>query len=176
MAPLLGPSLGPIFGGVMTSVWNWRAIFWFLALVSGSSLLAFLLFFQDTFRPERSLTYQHVLKQRMNSADRAWLAKTAEGTTFASDVEKAGTNASARDQPKALTIPPIKLSITDVNPIRPLWKTLKRFNNIIILFASGRIPFKDIRANTNSVWLHRSAVCPQLFFGVRYGKDAVYIL
>ncbi|KAF8805757.1 MFS general substrate transporter [Phlegmacium glaucopus] len=64
MAPLLGPALGPIFGGVLTSTFNWRATFWFLSILSGSSLLIFILFFHDTFRRQRSLTYQNVLKQR----------------------------------------------------------------------------------------------------------------
>ena len=62
-APLLGPSLGPILGGVLTQAFSWRATFWFLAIFVG---ICFLLFipFKDTFRRERSLTYQAALKRR----------------------------------------------------------------------------------------------------------------
>lgn len=67
-APLLGPAAGPIFGGVLTSAYNWRAIFWFLSIVSGVSLLSFVLFFRDTFRRERSLNYQNVIKRRRRAA------------------------------------------------------------------------------------------------------------
>ncbi|TCD62101.1 hypothetical protein EIP91_007476 [Steccherinum ochraceum] len=56
-APLLGPSLGPIIGGVLTQAFDWRATFWFLTIFTGICLFSFLLF-KDTFRRERSLTYQ----------------------------------------------------------------------------------------------------------------------
>ena len=29
-APLLGPSMGPLLGGILTQLFNWRATFWFL--------------------------------------------------------------------------------------------------------------------------------------------------
>ncbi|KAF8799400.1 MFS general substrate transporter [Phlegmacium glaucopus] len=75
MAPLLGPALGPIFGGVLTSTFNWRATFWFLSILSGSSLLLFILFFHDTFRRQRSLTYQSVLKQRRRAGGITFLMR-----------------------------------------------------------------------------------------------------
>lgn len=59
-APLLGLSMGPLLGGVLTQLFNWRATFWFLAIFGGLSLLSFVLF-KDTFRRERSLTYQAAL-------------------------------------------------------------------------------------------------------------------
>ncbi|TFK81687.1 MFS general substrate transporter [Polyporus arcularius HHB13444] len=79
-APLLGPSLGPLLGGVLTQAFNWRATFWFLAIFVG---LCFLLFipFKDTFRRERSLTYQAAEKRR-----RAHLSATASETSSISQI------------------------------------------------------------------------------------------
>ncbi|KAH8082849.1 MFS general substrate transporter [Cristinia sonorae] len=61
-APLLGPALGPIIGGVLTHAFTWRATFWFLVIFTGTCIFPFLLF-KDTFRRERSLTYQRIAKQ-----------------------------------------------------------------------------------------------------------------
>ena len=56
-APLLGPAIGPMIGGLLTEAFNWRATFWFLAIFTGICFVAFV-FFQDTFRRERSSAYQ----------------------------------------------------------------------------------------------------------------------
>ncbi len=64
-APLLGPSLGPILGGALTTGFSRRACFWFMAIFSGASFLTFLLFLKDTWRKERSLTYQNILRARL---------------------------------------------------------------------------------------------------------------
>lgn len=69
IAPLVGPAAGFIFGGALTMAFNWRAISWFLVILSSLCLISFVLFFQDTFRRERSLTYQNVIKQRRKAAD-----------------------------------------------------------------------------------------------------------
>ncbi|CAA7266027.1 unnamed protein product [Cyclocybe aegerita] len=122
IAPLLGPAIGPIFGGVLTSAWNWRAIFWFLAIVSGSILLAFVLFFHDTFRFERSLTYQSLLSQR--------LRQHARSSPMRNGLEK------TEETPPELN-KTVKLSIMDVNPFKPAIKVLQRKNNNVILFTSG---------------------------------------
>ncbi|KNZ78494.1 hypothetical protein J132_00674 [Termitomyces sp. J132] len=65
IAPLLGPSIGPILGGGLTTGLGWRAIFWFLSIVGSSICFSFAVLFHDTFRKERSLTYQNVLKKRL---------------------------------------------------------------------------------------------------------------
>ena len=62
-APLLGPSLGPILGGALTQAFSRRATFWFLAIFVGICFLSFIPF-RDTFRRERSLTYQTALRRR----------------------------------------------------------------------------------------------------------------
>lgn len=62
-APLLGPSIGPIMGGVLTQTLGWRAIFWFLAIWGGIMLAVSIFLFKDTFRRERSSIYQAVLRR-----------------------------------------------------------------------------------------------------------------
>lgn len=56
-APLLGPAIGPMIGGLLTEAFDWRATFWFLAIFTGLCFISFL-FFQDTFRRERSSAFQ----------------------------------------------------------------------------------------------------------------------
>ncbi|KAF9050297.1 vacuolar DHA amino acid exporter [Panaeolus papilionaceus] len=107
-APLLGPALGPIIGGALTSAWNWRAIFWFLAIVSGTITILFFLFFQDTFRRERSIIYQSMLKKRLG-----------------------------RGIDQDISMDSLKVSLMDVNPVAPFGQVLRRFNNVVVLFASG---------------------------------------
>ena len=112
---ILAQALGSIFGGVLTSAFNWRAIFWFLSIISGLSLLSFILFFRDTFRRERSLNYQTVIRQRRKAAALSSLNKQIE------------------------TFPAVNLdlSLVDVNPLKPLGQVLRRRNNVMVLTASG---------------------------------------
>lgn len=164
IAPLLGPSLGPIFGGVLTTGFDWRAPFWFLAIFAGMSFLAFLLFFKDTFRRERSLTYQNVLRRRLREqaleqskgasdvtvSDTTARPESAQGSVGeqsknseqSSDPEKKDLEAQdAAVSDTASERPPveeIKLSLMDVNPLKPLWFIIRRRNNIAILFPSGK--------------------------------------
>ena len=44
------------------------------------------------------------------------------------------------------TIPPVQLSLRDVNPVKPLGLVLRRQNNIIILFGSGKPPGTKARS------------------------------
>jgi hypothetical protein len=110
----------------LTSAFNWRAIFWFLSIVSGLSLLSFVLFFRDTFRRERSLTYQNVIKQRRNVA------------------------ALNDKQPETSLAVNLDLSLIDVNLLKPLGQVLRRKNNVIILIASGNsfVPIVHVNALT----------------------------
>lgn len=146
IAPLLGPALGPIFGGALTTGFDWRAIFWFMTAVSGLNLLSFLLFFKDTFRKERSLTYQSVLRKRTSAAATSSSPCSEEST---SSSEKAGScdhTKAPKDLGKATVpqipstvsqTPEIKLTLLDVSPIRPLGLVMRRRNNLVTLFASG---------------------------------------
>lgn len=162
-APLLGLSMGPLLGGVLTQLFNWRATFWFLAIFGGLSLLSFVLF-KDTFRRERSLTYQaallrmHDANQKMperhsnigNSPELSQKAtvvdlqdlpiqkddkSTQEVTATEADVEgRDGSGSSARPQ----VYQDVNLSLRGVNPFTPLVMILRRRNNLAILAASGK--------------------------------------
>lgn len=60
--PLLGPSVGPLLGGVLTNAGGWRAPFYLMTGYTASTvILSF--FFRDTFRPERSAAWQAAAKR-----------------------------------------------------------------------------------------------------------------
>ena len=153
----------------MTQGFSWRATFYFLAVFTGLCVVAFI-FFKDTFRRERSLTYQQVL-QRVK-AERAaarrsetsslshvtgverepskWLRKTEKVSTKSDakvtfqDVEAQGTPVHDDDT----DVKEIKLSLKDVNPLRPIVAVLSRLNNFVILFASGTFKFRLMLPDT----------------------------
>ncbi|KAG2127146.1 MFS general substrate transporter [Suillus bovinus] len=144
-APLLGPSLGPIIGGALTQGLGWRAVFWFLVILGGIIFLAFLFLFKDTFRNERSMTYQNVLKRRLQEQPSSGakndlriisekeLQVNVEGQTSSNDIEAQPTVIPAS------AIRNARLSIADVNPFPPYLSIISRKNNIAILIASGLI-------------------------------------
>ncbi|PPQ68752.1 hypothetical protein CVT25_012846 [Psilocybe cyanescens] len=149
VAPLLGPALGPIFGGILTTVWGWRSIFWFLAILCGTCLITFVFFFRDTFRSERSLTYQNVLKQRLYAAA---MNPNVPKVTSASTVGKGCLQANKSDinidiektiikteenAQGVIEVPKISLTLRDVNPFKPMYLVLRRPNNVLILLTSG---------------------------------------
>ena len=47
---LAGPAFGPLIGGVLTQFLGWRAIFWFLVIFAGVTVIVFALFFPETCR------------------------------------------------------------------------------------------------------------------------------
>jgi MFS family permease len=158
-APLIGPALGPILGGALTQAFNWRATFWFLSILIGIILVVFV-FFKDTFRRERSLTYQRVLQRAR--AQQAAVPNTETSTltqvtavnkeiSHRKDIEhNEGVSPKGKNDLEAATIDipnevsQIKLSLTDINPIPPMWNVLRRLNNLAILSCSGKHCFPAI--------------------------------
>lgn len=161
-APLLGPSMGPLLGGILTQLFNWRATFWFLAIFGGMSLASFMLF-RDTFRRERSLTYQAALRRterrRDNEANSRSLSHTTTlevqdhqdchndkieqgADTTEKDFEAQTTSKCTAAETQISSAVPrdmqdINISLKEVNPITPLIMILRRRNNLAILIASG---------------------------------------
>ncbi|KAF8890526.1 major facilitator superfamily domain-containing protein [Gymnopilus junonius] len=133
-APLIGPSLGPLIGGALTSFFSWRATFYFLAIFGGVSFIGFL-FFKDTFRPQRSSVYQAALRDVLESSKNLAAVPSYEDRRhlLASTTEEAGSE----NQP--LLKQDVKLKLSDMHLIRPIVQVSKRLNNICILIASGLI-------------------------------------
>ncbi|KAI0061746.1 MFS general substrate transporter [Artomyces pyxidatus] len=146
-APLLGPALGPIIGGVLTQVLSWRATFWFLVIFMSMCLALFALFFKDTFRRERSLTYQTVLhhhqaRAALEASKRSSTSTIVEalGEVKDGDVKSEKEDLeSANPGPRPHPIKEVRLKLTDVNPFPPLLLVLRRWNNLATLTASGFI-------------------------------------
>lgn len=142
----------------MTQGFNWRASFYFLAVFTGLCIIAFA-FFKDTFRRDRSLTYQLALtrlKQERAAAARSETSSLSHVTVvernpdkWLSKPEKAlvkgGPKVTFQDveaQTAALhdddtDVKEIKLSLKDLNPVKPIIAVLRRLNNLVILVASG---------------------------------------
>lgn len=149
-APLLGPALGPILGGCLSQAFGWRAIFYFLGACGGIILGAFIFLFKDTFRIERSLTYQAALHRRRNAAGN--LKSATDSTVVESKAEKEEKQTSSKKtSPEPSSVEDgtavikdeserndIQLSFSDINPFIPFWKILQRKNNIAILLANGK--------------------------------------
>lgn len=148
-APLLGPALGPILGGCLSQVFGWPASFYFLVACGGVILGAFIFLFKDTFRFERSLTYQAALRRRTISArnfksatDSTIARSKAETEKQASDKKVSSQPSSVEDGIAVIKVAPglsdVRLSFSDINPFLPLWKIMQRKNNVAILLANGR--------------------------------------
>ncbi|KAG1815121.1 MFS general substrate transporter [Suillus subaureus] len=140
-APLLGPSLGPIFGGALTQALSWRAVFWFLVVWGGMIFLAFIFLFKDTFRKERSATYQNALNSRLQKQQSS---KAKDESRIISKSEVSGENqTTSKDIEAQQTILPapaikdVKLSMADVNPFPAYFSIVSRKNNLFILIVSG---------------------------------------
>lgn len=155
MSLTLATGLGPIFGGVLTQLFHWNGVFWFLAIFSGISVVAFAFGFKDTFRRERSTTYQNVLRHHEKQSEKrraALLMSEASSQTVVeggaqaekwkkgrkpegvTDVERAEDDDTRSD---VLTLEEVKLKMKDVNPLKPMWKVMKRRNNVACLIGSG---------------------------------------
>ncbi|KIL57351.1 hypothetical protein M378DRAFT_171859 [Amanita muscaria Koide BX008] len=145
MAPLLGPAIGPILGGALTTAFHWRAIFWFLAIYAGLCCLSFI-FFRDTYRKERSLVYQHALKSRLKHLQKAdnieRTRKSSATSSVTAGVTKSPGEMTIVDEEKGIDVAKpdysqVKVSLKDVSPFEHVWHCLRRINNLATLSATG---------------------------------------
>ncbi|KAJ3491131.1 hypothetical protein NLI96_g912 [Meripilus lineatus] len=161
-APLLGPALGPILGGALAQSFGWRSLFWFLAIFTSLCFFAFVCF-KDTFRRERSLVYQTTLtrirRQREEMTELAREKSEAPSRTLSRDVmnqinkdsrnfdEKRPPNeiqvtmmdleSQRHSIPNDITVQDLKLSLKDIDLIKPIVIILSGYNNVAILLASA---------------------------------------
>lgn len=150
-APLLGPSIGPIIGGVLTQLFSWRATFYFLAIFGGVSLLAFIVF-RDTFRRERSLSYQAALQQagQANSSDTQ--NRACETVVAGKDLEKENANETRQaENPNAvrMDVAAVKIGLRHMQIVKPMVSIFRRPNNFLVLCASGIFPSPHIFLDIN---------------------------
>ena len=139
-APLLGPAIGPLIGGVVTQLVSWRATFLFLVIFAGLSLLSFVCF-RDTFRRQRSLAYQSALRGATRERDERLRAKEKALRLEEGDDRSVDITAVDLEGRPELAVPPtladVRLSLLDINPLRPIGSVLSRRNNLAVLFPSG---------------------------------------
>lgn len=131
-APLLGPSLGPVLGGILTQYLSWRSTFWFLVIWTGITVVAFVYPFRETFRKERSTTYQAALAKRK-------ARDTQRATLPTSKPEPDLTRSNSKAESTTEELKEIKLTAADLNPLPPVKAVLSRWNNILVLLVSGLI-------------------------------------
>ncbi|KAG1876328.1 vacuolar DHA amino acid exporter [Suillus subluteus] len=147
-APLIGPALGPIFGGSLSQAFNWRASFYFLLICGVVTFLSFLILFKDTYRRERSLTYRFALqrldasKEPVQSPNESIIARK-DSSIPVEDIEKQLQPLHVPDAtPAPISMPGLddfRLSIKDINPFPPYFRILSRKNNFVILTANGLV-------------------------------------
>jgi len=112
-------------------VFSWRAAFYFLAIFGGVSLFAFILF-KDTFRRERSLSYQTAVKQAIRKANKN---KSLEHNGNAEKREVPTGDIEAQNP----NFEEIRIGLRQMHMFRPMFLVLRRVNNLCILVASGLI-------------------------------------
>ncbi|KAG6377212.1 major facilitator superfamily domain-containing protein [Boletus reticuloceps] len=134
-APLLGPALGPIIGASLSEAFGWAAGFYFLGASGGVLLGAFIFLFKDTFRIERSLTYQAALRRRTITT-RDFKPKTdftiAEGNTGTEEKQTSGKKGSP--QPGSIEDGTVVIKVeSGLNDV------VRERHNLAILLANGLV-------------------------------------
>lgn len=153
---------------MLTRAWSWRGTFYILAALGGTLFVSFLLF-KDTFRRERSLSYQAAvarLRARLEAKEKAALSNdnsrkvsleanapvpvhTLENDEQGVDCVQEPQEPSNREKRAPESTPTgqagmkdIKLSLKDVNPFPQLLEVFMRKNNTVILFPSCNSSFR----------------------------------
>jgi len=111
---------------------------------------AFLVLFKDTFRRERSATYQMAIQRAKTAAlKRRNEQHEMKVAAMRDDRSKEESAAPSGSVTPMITAEDVKLTLADVNPFPPLLLVLKRKNNISILLPSGSSSVGDRGANAH---------------------------
>lgn len=162
-----------VIGGVLTSSFSWRATFWFLVIFAGVSLLSIGFLLHDTFRKERSAAYVFALQRakRDQSLKHKDTQKQTQEQERKSDGQTRHEEKNTMDDEDTdvkedavnettVSKDDVKLTLADVNIIRPTWYVLRRRSNLVILCASGPSPLPSPLLNLKplSITLPRSLI------------------
>jgi hypothetical protein len=140
-------SFDKVFGGILTSAFNWRATFWFLVIFACIALVSFVFLLKDTWRPERSLAYQNAvqrieeakMKEKLNQTSielkniHERPRKKGEGKHKPQKNDDINGVESQAEKKKHVV-----LSIKDLNVLGASYQVIKRKNNLLTLTASGK--------------------------------------
>lgn len=130
--PLLGPALGPLLGGALTAVADWRATFYFL-LGNGVVYLGLALWLPETFRKERSLAWQKAMKQAIAQAAATRELSPPESTLVA-EIDQDGVPFKLQTSP---TKEHAVIRLRDINPFTVIGEVLsQRYNLLTIVFSA----------------------------------------
>lgn len=88
LGTVLGPTVAPILGGIITQYLDWHWLFWFLLIFSGAYCVPFLLFMPETCRnivgdgslepPALNRSFMDVFKKRRGLRSQATIASNEE--------------------------------------------------------------------------------------------------
>lgn len=101
-----------------------------------------MVFFKDTFRRERSLTYQNILKQRLKARVKKFEPEPRQENTPANTAFPDEKLSQRNGHPNGNELDELykaKVTIRDINPFQPIYLVLRRWNNVAMLFVTGAI-------------------------------------
>lgn len=131
---LMGPSLGPVIGGLLAQYLGWRAIFWFLVILSAAFLVPFLIFFPETAR--RVVGNGSIPPQKWNMSLISYLK-----------ARKAATEGSPVDAPHG------SRKISFPNPLKTLSIVFQKDTSMLLLSNAVMFAgFYDISASIPSIF------------------------
>ncbi|WWD17099.1 hypothetical protein CI109_101536 [Kwoniella shandongensis] len=106
--PMFGPGIGPIIGGALGQSFGWRSVFYFSAALGGVMEILFI-FFPDSWRKERSRTYQNAVAK---AAKRAQQKLEQKRTKEAARLAKAD-----KHTPSTSTERPVEIAASSIPPL-----------------------------------------------------------